>query len=248
MNRKAILIASHTNKHGFLPGAKTDLALYTSLLTAPLGGAWEDSEIVTLENPSKTTLVATLTVARQADFCFVTFSGHGEHHVGRQLSDTSLCLNDTEELYVGDLNPGCRRQVVVVDACRRLVMLETIKRAEHLMAANRAYSVDWMYRYRCRQLFDNETMQAEEGRVLMYSCGINQSAGETEDGGHFSKALVEAPAAWRDIHPALTQDVRAKTLEIPLAFELAKSKVPAPQEPVLYSGRRIKHFPFAVAP
>lgn len=249
LKRKAIIIAAYSSKHGYLPGAKEDIALHKGYLSSSLGGAWEDGEITVLENPTSKQVRDALQSAKDMDFAFIAFSGHGEHHIGKQLSDTSLCLNDNEEMYVGDINPGNRRHVVLVDACRKVVLLEMKKAADVIaLAANRAYAVDWMYRYKCRALFDQELTQAEEGRVIIYSCDLNQAAGETENGGVFTEAMINGSIAWRDLSGALKAEAQSEVLDIPLAFELAKTKVPKPQTPVLHNGRRIRSFPYGVAP
>src|SRR3954469_9618417 len=115
MVRRALIIASPDTKHGSLPGARKDIDHFRNFLISDTGGAWESHEIVTLQNPFHADVKRELGKMSASGYAFVTFSGHGSHHVGKGLNETSLCLNNTDETYVYGLNPGNKRHLVVVD-------------------------------------------------------------------------------------------------------------------------------------
>ena len=50
--RSALLIASANSKYGFLPGAGTDVKRFSAFLHSDHGGAWEQSEIAILLDPT----------------------------------------------------------------------------------------------------------------------------------------------------------------------------------------------------
>ncbi len=113
MKRKAILIESSNVKNQTeLPGARVDIANWKNFLKSDLGGAWEDSEIITLNKPYSSDVEENL--KNHSDgYCFVAFSGHG--------CDGSVVLNDhIDNFPVGSLKPKGSQGTLVIDSCRGL--------------------------------------------------------------------------------------------------------------------------------
>jgi hypothetical protein len=240
LTRKAILISSSNTCYGHLPGADQDVARFSDFLLSDFGGAWEAEEIGILFTPSRGELEPRLEEASAADYVFISFAGHGQHVVGGSLNDTRIILNDSEEMFVHELNPRNRRHLVVVDACRTLVEIEPVAKLGSLAEA---VCYPTTNRLACRERFDAAVAQAEEGRVVAYSCGVNQSAGESVGGGFFSRFLVEGA------EQACIRSRERGVLFVREAFSIAQTETlrkNSPQRPVLEAGRRIRHFPFAV--
>jgi len=135
--RRALLVAS-PDAHDLLPGARQDVSNYEDFLRSTEGGAWEHGEITKLFNPTKKNLFDAVSALSGYDYVFITFSGHGTHHVGKDLSESSVELNKYESCYVYEINPRNKRHLVVVDSCRAVVSIteELIKRS--LTALNAA--------------------------------------------------------------------------------------------------------------
>lgn len=47
-----------------------------------------------------------------------------------------------------------------------------------------------------REDFETQVAAAEKGTIFLYSCDLDESAGESARGGYFSRALVEAGHAF----------------------------------------------------
>jgi hypothetical protein len=240
LTRKAILIASPDTHYGPLPGAVLDVERFNDFLRSDYGGAWEEEEISILFGPSLKQVQEELAAAEDGDYVFISFSGHGEHCRSGSLNDTRLILTDSDRIFVYDLNPRNPRHLVVVDACRRVLDTQTIVKLGALDEARLGPSTN---RLACRKLFDRLVLEAEEGRVVMYSCDVNQAAGETRNGGFFSRFLVQKARA------VCEASSEGGVIQVPDAFEMAKQETNlrnAPQRSVLEAGRRTRHFPFAV--
>jgi hypothetical protein len=96
--RRIALLISNTNG---LEGTKADVAKFSRFLRSLQGGAWEDSEIFPLPDPSRIGLFACLRKVRQVnvDYAIVMFSGHGGYR-----NETVLEINpDEETVTVSDL-------------------------------------------------------------------------------------------------------------------------------------------------
>ena len=215
--RRALLVASPDIPNDDLPGARQDVHNYESFLLSIEGGAWEAHEVSKLFNPSKADLLRNVSAMSAADYAFITFSGHGAHHVNNNLYETSLLLTASETCYVYEINPKNSRQFLVIDSCRAIVRLMSEALHSRAMAfANEARPV--ITRQQARALFDDSMIAADQGRVVAYSCKVGQTAGESAAGGVFSRALVNESAAW-----ALNADPN-RILPVKEAFDLAKTE------------------------
>lgn len=241
MTRKALLVAS-PNAYTPLPGARRDLDNFRTFLKSNAGGAWDDEEIITLIDPSKAQLLLELIFMKSVDYAFVTFSGHGSHVVDRGLSETRICLTSTVDCSVQEINPQNERHFVVIDACRAIVNIELLEERQNLALMTKATA--YATRTNVRAAFDQAVRSAEAGRVVAYSCQIDQAAGEDATlGGIFSSALIskagELAMAAKPCLPLSISDVFDEAARV--TYERN-----APQRPQLEAGRRLRHFPFAI--
>ena len=127
LKRRAILIeSSGVRGSDDLPGARADVKNFKQYLCSDTGGAWEDDEIRILNSPSWMDVLLELWVAKDFDYVFMTFSGHGYHlRNGRSLDDTVVCLSD-EDVRVRDMNPANPRCLFIIDACRKIITTEIL--------------------------------------------------------------------------------------------------------------------------
>lgn len=240
ISRKAILIGAPSVKPE-LPGVIEDTKDIRSFLLSDHGGAWRSNEIITLLDPSPTDVFRQLELAKDADYVFITCSGHGEHLVGNGLDETVMYLTEKDKISISSINPRNKRHLVVVDVCRKLVLVHKDESRAMLKAAfesARSLAVDH------RKIFDDYVMANPEGRIVAYSCGINQTAGDDGTGGVFTQELLKAPSKFSPTNNNLYGIVK-----IDQAFEQAKEmtyKKNAPQTPVFNAGRRMMFFPFAI--
>jgi hypothetical protein len=248
MKRRAILIeASNVKGQDDLPGARVDIKNYTQYLTSQAGGYWYPDELVTLNKPSLATLNAEIKKAEfEAEYLFISFSGHGymkrpPANVFPAPSETTLtilCLNDTQEISLSQINPTIKN-FVIVDSCRQLEKLVKAMKIQDMMAFAESRSVNV-----ARVIFDNAVRDAGPGQIIAYSCGVNETAGEDPNrGGFFSAAMMECGFN-------LSKTGQQRAIPTDQVFECAYRSVKtvaAQQNPKYLPGRRIgSHFPFAV--
>jgi Caspase domain len=242
MKRIAILIGTSVSQYGALGGVEPDLTRYAAFLKSPYGGAWTDGEIIPLLNPSQRTVQLTMAAYKDVGYSFITFSGHGEHDMDQ---GTSVAVTNDYEPSVSELRTGAPRQLLIVDVCRTLTV--SLKDDTRLEGIEKVASFAPTYAQSCRNLYDKCISGAEEGRSILYSCSINQSAGESTQGGYFSSALVRQAIGWAQA--AGRPQAATMPLDVPGAFEPTRQFVSTnhfPQRPVMENGRRRFSFPFAV--
>jgi Caspase domain len=244
MKRVGIIIGVPDSPHGRLPGVEVDLERYRRFLGSLGGGAWEPSEIQVLRNPNRTHALQAVQAAQNFDYGFVVFSGHGYHGVGASLSETVVCLTGHDEARISELFPRVRRSVVIADCCRKEVTLAANVREQLLASAAFANERRTIDRATARANFDAAVMQCEEGRIVLYACDVNQSAGDnTRTGGCFSSSLLSHAERW-------SENSRAGTsLDVRDAYNQARqvtNGINYPQNPQMEAGRRLSYYPLAV--
>jgi len=241
MKRHAIIVVCpKSSKYGDLPGAEADAQNYLDYLPSAEGGAWNPGEIALFRNPSRAELKLALTSTWGVEYAHLAFSGHGYHIQGGDLDETRLILNDYEEMSVPEFTTGRNRELAIIDACRKV---EYVSEPEARILANLAeVEKSGHTRLQCRALFERKIMEAEEGRIEMYSCDLNQAAGESRRGGFFTRALLDGARQWARslIYSG------SHTLSTREAFAIAESGTKRPQRPQYQPGRRLVHFPFGV--
>lgn len=195
MKRMALLVeASNVQGEKALPGAVFDLVNYRAFLKTNAGGAWTDAEIVPLSNPSRTQLLEKIDAARSANYFFFAFSGHGHHVRGSGVDETRLCLQSRTEVSVTECNPGSDRCTLLIDSCRGLTEMREEKRA--VVANARQFSLS-SEALKYRMAFDATVEQLPKGCVRLFSCDVNETAGEWSGrGGYFSRTLLDEADAW----------------------------------------------------
>jgi hypothetical protein len=259
MIRKAILIeSSNVNGLDDIPGARVDVINWRNFLRSDLGGAWEDSEIVTLHKPASDEINIQL-LAGASGYCFVAYSGHG--------CNGSVALNENwlaSGYSISKLIPKGPKGTLIIDSCRgaeeanRYTFTKTALANEsgHAVALNasgghevifanesvinqRNILKSYGYVIRPRQKWDESLDGSHFGTVQMLACARGQGAGENPNaGGYYTSLLMQSADLWQLLAPAgsihTTKD----------AHDYASRNLP-PQQTPEYAPSTLS-FPFAV--
>jgi hypothetical protein len=247
MTRAALIIGDGRSGGGPLPGVEIDHQIYRTFLTSDAGGAWNDEEIIDIDQPvTAADLDAALAaIGTYADYSLVIFSGHG----GMNGTETYLCINDSEIVAVRRLLTGSPRQLTILDACR--IPLESpLEKAEGRIVLAEAPMEISGYRARCRASYDELIVDADSGYSVLYACSPGGGAGDDPSGGVFSNFLVHGAEAWAATErtagaPAPSHWRSVSTCFVNAVSEMKLARIP--QLPVAYLGKRAHHFPFVLA-
>lgn len=141
--------------------------------------------------------------------------------------------------------PRCSRYTLSIDCCRNVETEYFTESIERKAAASFSQG-QRPPRYKYRQLFDSQVEVAEAGGIKMYSCDLNESAGETSRGGYFTRGIVKA--AYDHEPPTSSHSLfLPMTSAFDSAYAFVQAKSPQ-QHPQFEPGRRNKYFPMAVYP
>jgi hypothetical protein len=133
----------------------------------------------------------------------------------------------------------------MIDACRKIEAVKEIRKEARFAAVQKA--IDWSYRAKCRAAFDESISRSEQGIIKLFSCALDEAAGETPEGGYFTKGMIDGAEEWADGRNKGSSAV----LSLWQAFQFAELEVQVrmpQQHPQYDGGRRLGHFPFAVKP
>jgi hypothetical protein len=180
ITRKAILIGCPGPSHNFLKGVRKDLSQMNKFLQSDKGGAWKESEIKELHNPTLSETRNAISTAI-ADYVMIYFSGHGytdftTNH--RMLSLADYSIPDWE------LINESPRQLIIVDACRNYLQtgLSGIVDFGDL--------VDHFEGGQAYEIFNEFIAHSPEGRVIVHATQPGQYSYDSVYGGAFSQALL----------------------------------------------------------
>jgi hypothetical protein len=240
IRRKALLIGNSQVTPN-LPGVEKDLRRYTSFLISNQGGAWEQDEITISLNEDHSTISYKCDLLRDADYSFVLIAGHGRHEItSNGDEETCIWIDEDTTVPVKKYFPRVAKGTILVDVCRNIVylmekawgydtLIKSLSREDGILLTRAEY----------RARFDQHVINCPENRIVMFSCGMNQSAGDNGDGGIFSNNMLRA----------ISKDNRGDIIDMYSAFSFARDKTLEdnyPQQPVLHAGRTRDFFPFGL--
>lgn len=189
MKRKAILIG-YTGEESELKGVISDIKNYENFLMSNKGGKWNRSEIITLLDSDKATIVQAIDKIKteKNDVVFSAFSGHGAYSV--KTEQRVLWVDKTKEGVIREsrLHDLAPRQIMIIDCCAGLVEYSTatmIMDSHHIIANSKQTVKDY------RKIYEEKCMECPEQFIRMYSCSIKESADETPKGGIYTHALLD---------------------------------------------------------
>lgn len=243
INRKALLIGS-SNVSPPLPGVEEDLKRYCYFLYSNNGGAWEKNEIIISLNESRTEILNKVRYINNSDFAFILIAGHGEYRLYNnnaydEKSGTYYYITDTDAIHIKYLFPRVIKSIIITDVCRVKVYIDSLKKSLNERLFSRMDDGQLLDRSDYRRIYDNQIINSPQARMVLFSCGADQEAGDNGEGGVFSRALLNS----------YNVDNCGNVVSIKEAFDYAKNYVYEnnyPQLPEMDSGRGRIFFPFAI--
>ncbi len=191
MTRKAIMIGSPGPKNSvnYLKGVDADLHHFVSFLKSPIGGSWEDNEIVGLFKCPSENLIELLQ-STYTDFLLVYFSGHGQ----QGLKETNIAINDSESLSVSQLISIIKapKALIIIDTCRKVSDEEysSFSGLEYLSFKSTLNQPNSSEKY--LQIISEST----DGISIAYACSIGEISNDTELGGDYTYSLLKTSLEW----------------------------------------------------
>jgi len=247
ISRKALIIGAPDKK---IPGVKADVENLKKYFKSSVGGLWYDHEIITLFSPSANEIIKEIELLKTKNYSLIFFAGHGYH--SNQRNSTILHINSTEIMSSLKMRIGAQKHTLILDCCRKR------EDERHLAkAVMESMTFDFakgqsLNPKKCRQYFDNKISNCDSGIVVMNSCSINETAGESEsEGGYYTSSLIDSANGWAK-NKLMTIDLAREnaTFSTQECHNAAAAKVNmlsgGRQTPAFESPRAEKKFPFAV--
>jgi len=180
VTRKAVLIGCPGLPDNYLPGVVTDIDNVMQFLLSEKGGAWYESAITILNDPTVRKIEHAIKRA-VADYTLVYYAGHG---LTNHYSQSVLCVGNDLLLDWKLLNASLR-QLVVVDACR-----EYIEPGISGLPPDFGIEYEYFEGSPARALFDKHIRMSPHGKLIVHGTQVGAVADEGNDGGVFTTALL----------------------------------------------------------
>lgn len=246
-SRKALIIGAPDEK---IPGVNVDIKNLGDFFKSPIGGLWSDNEITTLISPSSTDIRRQIELLKVNDYSLIFFAGHGYHSIERRR--TILHINPRETFDSLELRVGAAKHSLIMDCCRKPESERRLLKAAMDSLSFNESRTQQPDPAQCRYYFNKAIDDCENGLVVMNSCSIDETAGESSsEGGYYTSSLIDSANAWaknklrtidltRSYATSSTQECHN------LAAAQVKNLSGGRQNPTFESPRSERKFPFAV--
>jgi hypothetical protein len=245
-SRKALIIGAPDDK---IPGVNIDIKNLKEYFNSPIGGYWYDAEIKTLISPSVTEVKIEIESLKFIDYSLIFFAGHG--YYSNQRKSTVVHINSNETLDSLELRTGAKKHSLILDCCRKREDERLLESFIKSMTLDFAMS-QTLNPLECRKYFDKAISECDNGIVVMNSCSINETAGESESkGGYYTSSLIDSANEWaREKLKEIDLTKHYATFSTQECHIKAAAKVKTlsggRQTPNFESPRAEKKFPFAI--
>jgi hypothetical protein len=157
-----------------------------TFLESAKGGAWYNSEIITLVDPSYEDIIKAKR-AMKADYTITLFSGHGfEDDFGKKF----LALSNGEFFRDKRLLNTSIRQLILIDSCRNFIRtgLSGVGIGDpwpHFDAGEAQLKI-------ARSVYDRWIKESLPGKLILHSTQSGKYSYDTRQGGIFTQNLINA--------------------------------------------------------
>ena len=235
--RKLLLLANPGAQDGnWAPQVFNVLERYKQYFKSPVGGYWQDDEIIDYEDIADPQAEANWVAAqladitRNAEYSIIVFIGHGGVLNGGdviQLSKGELCPVSC----LTDDNGFAIKRTVIIDACRTFIA------APHqlILEEQRTFSQGGrLLGLRCRDYYNEIIANSTPHTELLQSTRYGEPAVAVDQGTAFSNALFDAVASnipvWSHFASVIPNRLNCKTnqnvLEMTIGYMGAFNQVP----------------------
>ena len=240
MNRKVLIISNpgEIGADNYCEGVKKDVLNYNNFFKDTYGGAWFDSEIISLERPTKQKLDSYLTQINAADYSIIVLTGHGYMCNG----DTIIELKEGEEYNTKYLAKSGR--TLILDCCRKKYdfLQESVFAEFSNKLEKRSMSI-----WDARKYYEEEILKCGKQRLVLYSCDEDEcSNDDSRKGGYYSYNLLKIARNWYErkgyaLYPATLTMVQAHEQTKNLLKGIIDNQTPQIEKP-----REEPYYPLAI--
>lgn len=188
MKRRALLIgySGYDLRGGHLNGVSKDLEKYKHFLMSLKGGAWDNSEIMTIKDESLSYVESKIEQIKKEnnDMVFSVFTGHGgyDEKKGCRILEISndITMSETK------LWNLAHRQILILDSCS-VLSSKSLAEDSKIIASFSNFSIS---KEEARRLYEVYCLSCPEQQVKLYASEIGTSANDTRNGGAYSYTLL----------------------------------------------------------
>ncbi len=187
--RLILLIKGYSKSEAELKWVSECVSNYNVFFKSIAGGAYEDYEILPLNDPTIEELKI-LMEEMKSDFAIIVFIGHGATQSDRQL----FRINENDVIQAGQLGLDVEKQLIILESCRKtekgIPIINLTDKAPHYKAGGKIRIL--ITRERAKHLYNEQIKKCKNGVVICFASSKNELASNL----FFSKSLLGISFNW----------------------------------------------------
>ena len=213
---------------------------YYTFFLSIAGGAYKESEIVTIEQPAATDLEQILR-QEELDFGILVYIGHGATQSDNQLFQ----LNENEIIKAGQFIITAKKQLIILESCRSkredVLTVDLVDKIPKFKYGGIVRSP--INKNKAREIYNNYLKDCKDGVAICFACSNDQTANNY----YFSIGLIQNAFNWHlesgNHHVVLSIDTLMNYLseELPKFSKETNGEIQKPEMKGFYN------YPFAVS-
>lgn len=189
MKRKVYIIIGHPQNENEKEFFEKHSNFYWTFFNEKSGGAYESEEIITLKQPTVELLNAEIQNSNE-NFGIVVLIGHGATKENNQLFQ----INENEIIKAGQIEFNFKKQIIILESCRdEITNILTVDLSDKLPKfRDGGIYRNPLSRERTKDLYFEQINNCEDGLVVCFGCGPNESASNF----YYSSSLLQIGKNW----------------------------------------------------
>jgi len=236
MKRKVYIIIGHPHNDKQKDSFNIFSNYYRIFFYDTSGGAYENEEIVILNQPTVEILKNEINRSKE-DFGIVVLIGHGATKENNQLFQ----INENEIIKAGQLDFRFRKQIIILESCRdEITNIQTVDLSDKIPK----FRDGGIYRkpisrIKSKELYLEQLKKCENGLVICLACSRNESA----ENFYYSSSLLQIGKNWHLNRENYSQILKINELMFLTRIQVS-NKTQNRQNPEMLG---IKDFPFVIS-
>lgn len=196
MKRCLILIGNEgkASNGSFLPGVSKDLEAYENFFRSDNGGAWGTSEIATRRTGWTSLGLYNELFSRRMngglDYALIVFSGHG---YAERNGEPMFELSENDVISLSEICSflPAQKMLMIADSCQGYLNESLAKASSEIIQFSN--NLNTMTRIRKREIYNRQIERmGYRSKVFASAVRTGEYAGDTSQGGRYSRALLDA--------------------------------------------------------
>lgn len=220
MKKKALILG---NMDPIL-GVKNDIENFKAFLKSLRGGAWHETEIDIIQNPSQAYLLKQIESYRKSnyDYFLFLFGGHGDTH----QNTTHIFPSHIHDYDISEdvFERIATKQLSIFDCCR--VTRKTLSESSTKLSMEHAKfdsAESYLTESEIRKIYHDSLASTVKQSLKLYACSVNEYA-QDDNGGLYTQNLIKSAIEASDENVRTASAIYVHNLARPIVVKKSRDE------------------------